>query len=531
MAIKLDSFKDLDSLLESGVLGNDQPAPSIAAPGAPSATPVTPTALPPEGKAAMASPDILAPGAASGETPAAAPDVASPKPKSDDILQTPISQTPAAIKPGSQADYTQQIGKLETPKTKFSDLGVGGKIGRVLSNVGNIAGDVLAPGAMSLIPGTDLHKAMELKSAREGLANATQQDLERAQTKQAGVDSVSDVKWVSDGGHQMALTKSGRQIDLGPTLQKPESTDQDLAQAVDGALKGGSDPLQDPKVKALIAAKQASVTPKDTDKPLTDDEIKNANSDFARRWAIANPSAPVPPDYQVKKGDLQGDYSRVDNALKSTQGAIEKKTEQGIQRGDQQAKQVQGELDKTTNRVIAPWRKQYDSSTAQFDKLNQAKTEISSGASAGQAIGVITTLSGMASGQGSGVRITQAELNSMVKARGLGDDLEAVKQKIVDSGQPLTPDQVKSINGLIDDVQKRAGQKLSIINHGLDDINNATTGAEVKKIDTRIRHQMTAFEQGKVATAAQIQAYASAHKITAEQSQKQAEDEGYVVVE
>jgi hypothetical protein len=529
MAIKIDKFSDLDELLNAGILGPNETdgTPPIVAPPGKQAEPPTPTALPPEGKAAMAAPDILAPGAASGEKPPEAPAVASPKPKSADILQAPLTSTG----PGSQEDYRQQIANLEKPKTPWSDLGLGGKIKRGLSTAGNLALDVFAPTTAELIPGTDLNKRVMLGEARRGLQNATREDFERAQTANLGLDTPTDVKWVGDDGHQHALSKRGTVLDLGATQQKPETTDQDMALTIDAAVKAGRNPNDDPKLKALIAAKQASVQPKEPDRPMSEQEITDANASAARRWNINHKGQPLPPEYTAKAGDLIGDYTRRTAALGQEEQAGEHKQEFNQKQTEAQQKQATDNLNKAQTQYQKDWRKQYDSSTAQFDKLNQAKTEISSGASAGQAIGVITTLSGMASGQGSGVRITQAELNSMVKARGLGGDLEALKQKILDSGQPLTPDQVKQINGLIDDVQKRAGQKLAIINKGLDDINNAASDKEVKQIDNRIRKNMTSFEQGKVATSAQVQAYAQAHKISVQEAQQHAESDGYVVVD
>jgi hypothetical protein len=64
-----------------------------------------------------------------------------------------------------KADYIQdQINNLHKDNpwgSKDNHPGILGKLGHIASRVGNIAGDVLAPGMMLAIPGTDLNKGLE----------------------------------------------------------------------------------------------------------------------------------------------------------------------------------------------------------------------------------------------------------------------------------------------------------------------------------------------------------------------------------
>src|ERR1700689_77292 len=63
---------------------------------------------------------------------------------------------------GSSEDYGNQIQAMRDKQndpwgSPDNHPGVLGKIGHVLGRVGNIAGDIVAPATMSLIPGTDLN--------------------------------------------------------------------------------------------------------------------------------------------------------------------------------------------------------------------------------------------------------------------------------------------------------------------------------------------------------------------------------------
>ena len=60
--------------------------------------------------------------------------------------------------------------------------GVLGKLGHIASKVGNIAGDIVSPGAMEITPGTDLHNAVNRGATQSAIAKdtalATQRDTE-----------------------------------------------------------------------------------------------------------------------------------------------------------------------------------------------------------------------------------------------------------------------------------------------------------------------------------------------------------------
>jgi len=101
-----------------------------------------------------------------------------------------LEKPPDATAPIGSKDYLQQRGtQLEYEKEHpwgsaiSAHPGVAGKIFHGLAKAGNIAGDILAPGTMALIPGTDLNKSLAEKSDIAGAERAGQ--LEN-QTTEAG---------------------------------------------------------------------------------------------------------------------------------------------------------------------------------------------------------------------------------------------------------------------------------------------------------------------------------------------------------
>jgi hypothetical protein len=84
--------------------------------------------------------------------------------------------------PGSAADYRARLQKIqEQEQHKMGDHpSFMGKVGHVLGRIGNIAGTVLAPAEMELIPGTDLNRAARKAGDQTLLAAAEEREQKAA---------------------------------------------------------------------------------------------------------------------------------------------------------------------------------------------------------------------------------------------------------------------------------------------------------------------------------------------------------------
>src|SRR6266478_304900 len=93
---------------------------------------------------------------------------------------------PLTADPGSAEFSHQKLAQIEFDKAHpwGGDIsarpGLLGKIGHIAAKVGNIAGDVLAPGVMANIPGTDINKRIQEADTKRELATRTEAEQEGA---------------------------------------------------------------------------------------------------------------------------------------------------------------------------------------------------------------------------------------------------------------------------------------------------------------------------------------------------------------
>jgi len=176
-------------------LGLDSPAPAVAiAPGTDSQTLPADTAIPALPKSSLD--DKIAPGAtiprnefgaaysAGGVSPHASYEAAIPK------VSTPTAE------PGS-LDWQRQRQKQITDEIAVEDFkrahpwgspesthpGILGKIGHVASTIGNIAGNIVAPATMAMIPGTQLNEQLKVAGLR-GQQQENQTEIDKQQQEQ-----------------------------------------------------------------------------------------------------------------------------------------------------------------------------------------------------------------------------------------------------------------------------------------------------------------------------------------------------------
>lgn len=101
-----------------------------------------------------------------------------------------------------------------------------GKIGHVMARMGNIAGDVLAPGTMALIPGTDLYKEREAAIEEQRRLKEGQADTDRMR---AGTERMRAETEQEEMPSMINWREAEARKDSQPKMLTPEqSTFQDL---------------------------------------------------------------------------------------------------------------------------------------------------------------------------------------------------------------------------------------------------------------------------------------------------------------
>lgn len=368
---------------------------------------------------------------------------------------------PIVTNPRQQQEQQLQakIGAYENPSQ--SPQGFWGKLRHGLALAGNIAGDAVDPRLMQQIPGTEAYKASQHAQNVRELAGLQVQDteeqnaaskrtLESAQTAEAGA----------------------RTNEIENPQAKPVDLAQAYANAVQSVINSGGDPTQDPVVQHLSDAitqiqKQPTAKPANKTVPL---EINGK-----------------PHQVLIDEGTGQ--------TVRDLGETGEKPPTVNVNAGN-------AALDRESSRFAKTWETASTSANAQLDKISDAESMISGNATS-QALGIPKLLTALVSGQGSGVRITQAELNSIAKARGLAADVEGTIRKWSGQGS-LTPEQQKQAVGILEDVKQRIIQKQQIANEALDRINTGGSRDDIIKADKEARDKLGSFERGQTQSGGQM---------------------------
>ncbi len=149
---------------------------------------------------------------------------------------------------------------------------------------------------------------------------------------------------------------------------------------------------------------------------------------------------------------------------------------------------AQNTLDRETENLAKPYRAQVQGAAAQLDKIADAR-EMIKGNAESQALGIPKVLTALVSGQGTGVRITTPELNSIAKARGVQGDVEGWLRRVEGKGQ-LTPEQQKQLIGVLDDVEARIREKVGGLNGAIDSITSAKSREDAVKAESDYRKKI-----------------------------------------
>jgi hypothetical protein len=152
-------------------------------------------------------------------------------------------------------------------------------------------------------------------------------------------------------------------------------------------------------------------------------------------------------------------------------------------------------LDRESTRLAKPHETAHANAAAQLEKIAEAEAMVQGNAES-QALAIPKVLTALVSGQGTGVRITQPELNAIGKARGITGDVEGFLRSIAGKGK-LTPEQRRQLVGILEDAKGRILQKQQIHSAALDKINGARSRDEIIQADKEARKAVDDLESGK----------------------------------
>src|SRR6266542_699192 len=395
--------------------------------------------------------------------------------------------------------------------------GLLGKIEHGLAKVGNIAGDIVAPGAMSLIPGTDLNHAEQeehglglIETGTEKNVKNAKAEASRAAAKYAGNKTPAEQTY-------NALMTSGP--NGGPRTNPATNAPYTEVEALQASQGLGKSP-EELTLHSLMTgnAGKPQINP-DTKVPYTYPEAyehvkelgqkdnpgnqpigntANLQAGLLRRYQVMHPKATeLPSNYAIPAGANKGDYDRIDKALES-----EEKAYQGLQaHGDVEDDKRRAERDqsyKFNQSRLDKLRGPVDTSVARLDRLQSTLNQNSPQADALVAPELLTVMAG---GQGSGLRMTEAEISRVIGGRSKWEDLKAAANKWntdPKSATSITQEQRNEIHALVDVVGDKLRRKQGILSGADTNLIGAKSEDEHRRIVADTQAKLNRVDSGKV---------------------------------
>lgn len=443
-------------------------------------TPAQPQgAVMPPGGAQAPNPAIAAIAAMKHPQQASAPNALPPAGPSPALPATPKPQVVAqrGTTAGDEAELSRKLntgsgisqisGKIENSDLLKNHPVLGKILGigaQGLAQIGDIGLRTLAPGIEANIPGTEGHHNMLVRQDQHQVGQDIGNEEKQAQT--------ADIR------SQIPLREAQTQEAQARTENLPAELERQN-KLTDAQITN----LLHPQAKTAFEDwRQTNPTAPTADFFKAQAEAKPEKTTTAKEGLQQQLIQAQNAGDQATAHKLQQQLKDID-PLGETRVTIQQQTAAA-----NQGKAMDAKTEKEYSYTRGKWDKELGTYNAQNAKLSEANQLVGSGAM-GAALGSIKALSGLAGGQGSGVRITQAELNSIAQARGFKGNFDAFLQQFGD-GNKLVPEQVDALKSIISDVQRLAALKEQVLNRGLDDLSEASDTKTIRKIDSQLRHAL-----------------------------------------
>jgi hypothetical protein len=243
---------------------------------------------------------------------------------------------------------------------------------------------------------------------------------------------------------------------------KPQNLDQMIAAATQKAISEGRNPGSDPTVQQLTQTKLGA-TPAAA---KTDTPEEQFIDDYRKR----NPNA-----------SMAGIIRAYSNATKDTTASQNSRSDRSYQFHSNQ-------LDKLGTPV--------EQLNTRLGRLQDTLAQNSPQADALVAPELLTVMAG---GQGSGLRMNEAEISRIVGGRSAWESLKAAANKWQadpSKANSITPAQRQQIRALVNEVQRKAQAKQTALDDARQQLISTDDPSEHKRILARARQQLTSVDQG-----------------------------------
>jgi hypothetical protein len=427
-----------------------------------------------------AAPPVSGQGVNKDTPPAATPSAPQVSPAAAELTRL-TQRTPASMANGKY-DITQDQSRSGIEQIHNPFL-------RTLGRIGDVALSTLLPAAAVYTPGTQLHHQMNVNSAAHAVQNE-QGEQKAAEEAAAAPVNRAHMQAETELENQQADEARARAEGLRNPPPKEELEGKTI-ETEQGIMQWN------PKTHAYDT-KVGDAPGKTTGNVhvLPDGTVISVNHDSKTGKSSADvvykgdPKVPT----EVKQIEVGGKPHQV--LVNSQTGeTIKDLGESGEKPPVTNVNAETSSLDRESARFAKPHEANVKAANDALDRITEARSLLTTGNAESQAIAIPKVLTALVSGQGTGVRITQPELNAIAAARGIKGDFQAWVQKI-SSGKRLTPDQQAQLVGVLDAASARLTQKREIANRALDAINNGVSRADIVKADADARKQLADLEKG-----------------------------------
>ncbi len=457
-----------EELRAKGLLPQPAPPPAPSMLGVPTAGATAPVAkmTPP----VLQHPNVPTPVPSPNPTP---PQVAPMTPPANADLGIKPMVPPAGAPTGSVASDQAELDNMKykdthpwgTPGNHDNFLG---KLGHIAAKVGNIALDVAAPRTAALIPGTEMHNSIAEKNLERKLAGAKQEEAAESQAK-----ANTDIR------DREATTAEESEKNKAP-LYDAEAT-KNLAESI-AALN--------PQAKTDFEAWQKQNPNKPVEewlKALGANKPPSAEQDTARATQIRADMAAQKPVSDADKNWLKG-HTQEKTLVPATNFNLNQGNKNDA-RSDKSYQYSTTAIDKVGTPV--------DQLTQRMGRLNDTLAQNTPQA---DALVAPELLSVMAGGQGSGLRMNEAEIARIVGGRSKWEDLKAaINQWSLDptKANSITDEQRKEIRDLTATVQSKLTQKQKILDDARNGLLDTDDPKEHRKIVAETKSKLDKIDAGE----------------------------------
>ena len=238
--------------------------------------------------------------------------------------------------------------------------------------------------------------------------------------------------------------------------------------------------------------------------------VDQLNTLMQQRYQVLNPGKPLPDTYQLQPGSTYKDYARIDESLKNTEGAQATKAQQQTANAirGQSLLLAQQNANETNYQHAITQLNQVDKTagvTALSQRFGRLQETLAQATPQADALVAPELLSVMSGGQGSGLRMNEAEISRIVGGRSKWESLKAsINQWSLDPSKAnsITPDQRQQIHALVDEVGNRLQQKQTVLQQGQQQLLGTSDPNERRRIVTETQQQILAIDEKKPGGAA-----------------------------